>query len=537
MSIFSRGRAVFTWLPTEQVRAVRRVMLACGIVISTSTSTEAQFYRPGGFEGNTPVFRPRPRPPAPAPTAAKPVLKKHFKARVKIKQVKKVKRVRRTVGLIRREKPIGKDNSSGRKPRLATVSPPKKLRPPRRSRLTRKPFRKRPRPQLPPQSVDNRAPVMFGAPARAMTQLLLISLKQQQLVVYENGRRVAVTRVSTGKPGHATPIGIFSILEKRRHHRSNIYANAPMPFMQRLTWSGIALHEGDVPDYPASHGCIRLPGPFASGLFRFTRPGVHVVVSRHAATPFPIRHVLLPTWADPGRSASAPGTERTSLPQDGSVKRGDLVANARAGTASRPGAALPKPAALGMPQWTTDGSKGVRLLHPARLDEEDEGQPLRVLIRPLTREERLSGAKRLLQRLGYDAGRHDGKLTRKARGAISAFRRANGMRARGGPTPKFYAALYTAAGVAHPPALRLKVRQGSKALYAADVALEEPHRPLGTHLFLLVRKRHGLVGARVAWQGVAGIIGANGIRCRGREQRLGRVSRPRRVGPVAHCTH
>ena len=107
---------------------------------------------------------------------------------------------------------------------------------------------------------------------------MVISIPQQLLYLYRGGNLIAVSTVSTGKPGKDTPTGEFTILQKNKHHRSNIYSNAPMPFMQRLTWDGIALHAGQLPGYPASHGCIRLPMAFARQLFALTDLGVQVSV-------------------------------------------------------------------------------------------------------------------------------------------------------------------------------------------------------------------------------------------------------------------
>ena len=108
--------------------------------------------------------------------------------------------------------------------------------------------------------------------------LLLIDLKQQQAYVYRNGVRIARSSVSTGKAGYETPTGVFTILQKQREHYSNRYDNAPMPFMQRITWSGVALHAGHVPGYPASHGCVRLPYAFSERLFGITATGATVVI-------------------------------------------------------------------------------------------------------------------------------------------------------------------------------------------------------------------------------------------------------------------
>jgi hypothetical protein len=105
---------------------------------------------------------------------------------------------------------------------------------------------------------------------------LHVSIRDQRLYVYRGGTLVAVSTVSTGMPGHRTPTGEFSVLQKRVWHRSNLYSNAPMPYMQRLTWGGIALHAGHNPGYPASHGCIRLPHAFARRLFGETALGTRV---------------------------------------------------------------------------------------------------------------------------------------------------------------------------------------------------------------------------------------------------------------------
>ena len=92
------------------------------------------------------------------------------------------------------------------------------------------------------------------------------------------------------RPGHRTPTGVFSVIGKERWHRSNIYSGAPMPFMQRITWSGVAMHAGVVPGYPASHGCIRLPAGFAPQLFGMTKMGARVVVTPRDVEPVEFSH-------------------------------------------------------------------------------------------------------------------------------------------------------------------------------------------------------------------------------------------------------
>ncbi len=109
--------------------------------------------------------------------------------------------------------------------------------------------------------------------------IAVVSLAHQRISVYGREGLLAQSAVSTGQPGHRTPTGVFSVLQKNRYHQSNIYSGAPMPYMQRITWSGIALHAGVVPGYPASHGCIRLPSHFAVELWGMTKPGARVIVA------------------------------------------------------------------------------------------------------------------------------------------------------------------------------------------------------------------------------------------------------------------
>ncbi|MDX3901202.1 MAG: L,D-transpeptidase family protein [Sphingobium sp.] len=114
---------------------------------------------------------------------------------------------------------------------------------------------------------------------------MVVSIERQMVHVYAGDELVGMASISTGMAGHGTPTGQFSILQKRQWHRSNIYSNAPMPYMQRLTWDGIALHAGHNPGYPASHGCIRLPLAFAKRLFALTQIGTLVSVQRGEISP------------------------------------------------------------------------------------------------------------------------------------------------------------------------------------------------------------------------------------------------------------
>ncbi|SNS99106.1 L,D-transpeptidase catalytic domain [Tardiphaga sp. OK246] len=140
--------------------------------------------------------------------------------------------------------------------------------------------------------------------------VIAISIERQSLRVFDANGLFAETPVSTGMRGHSTPMGVFSIIQKNKWHRSNIYSGAPMPYMQRITWSGIALHAGALPGYPASHGCIRMPMAFATKIWGWTRMGARVIIAPGEISPAEISHPLL------AAQKIAPGPVAAAAPQD-----------------------------------------------------------------------------------------------------------------------------------------------------------------------------------------------------------------------------
>src|SRR6266704_1419474 len=138
-----------------------------------------------------------------------------------------------------------------------------------------------------PETVTLKPGEYVWEPERAPEGPLLIvaSIIEQVAYVYRNGIRIARSSVSTGRPGHRTPTGIFTILEKEVHHTSSIYKGAEMPYMERVTWGGIALHAGNLPGYPDSHGCIRLPLEFSKLLFGVTMKGATVIIADTHSAP------------------------------------------------------------------------------------------------------------------------------------------------------------------------------------------------------------------------------------------------------------
>src|SRR5215468_3083310 len=123
--------------------------------------------------------------------------------------------------------------------------------------------------------------------------MAIVSLRNQRITVYDAKGWVLRAPVSSGQKGRETPAGIFSVIEKQAEHYSNLYDDAYMPHMQRITWSGIALHGGVLPGYAASHGCVRMPYAFAQHLFGLTDIGLRVIILRDDVAPADIEHPAL----------------------------------------------------------------------------------------------------------------------------------------------------------------------------------------------------------------------------------------------------
>ena len=135
--------------------------------------------------------------------------------------------------------------------------------------------------------------------------VVIVSLDEQMAHVYRNGIAIGWANVSSGKPGHETPTGVFVTLQKDKDHHSSKYNNAAMPYTQRLTWDGVALHAGGLPGYPSSHGCVHLPSAFAAALFDVSPKGMTVVVSSERSAPVEVAHPSLLSPVDPKTGAEA----------------------------------------------------------------------------------------------------------------------------------------------------------------------------------------------------------------------------------------
>lgn len=305
---------------------------------------------------------------------------------------------------------------------------------------------------------------------------IIVSRKDQRLRVYRGQEIIATSRVSTGKAGHSTPTGIFSILEKRRQHYSNIYDSAPMPYMQRLTWSGIALHEsGSVPNYPASHGCVRLPRGFASKLFSMTERGAHVVIANREAEPELIRSERL---FQPEDVQLANKLTELSLGPGQPIKGHGKIALLDDRPSEDPLAAKV--------------SMRLNLLDQVKRDN----SPIRVFITRQPRGNLVREVQVVLNELGFDAGEPDGLAGKATYGAVRAFIKSRNDSIEGGDKPlkavidkTLLTALYHAAGKGEVPTGHIYVRSRFKPLFDAPIMIKNPQEPLGAHLLTATHSR------------------------------------------------
>jgi len=214
-------------------------------------------------------------------------------------------------------------------PMIPEILPPPTLLPPVREPQVVRPALVKPAPKAvkPKGPVDALKPGQFvwvAQDAYEGPMKIVIVLDIQRMYVFQNDKLIGFSTISSGKKGKETPTGVFTILQKNVDHKSNLYSNAPMPYMQRLTWDGIALHGGHLPGYPASHGCIRLPHAFAKSLYGVTQMAQEVVVLKDTSTPVkrpepqpvvPLPPVIVPPVAPPAVTAPALTPQRQPQPQ------------------------------------------------------------------------------------------------------------------------------------------------------------------------------------------------------------------------------
>ena len=377
----------------------------------------------------------------------------------------------------------------------------------------------------------------------------VISLGGQRVSVYSSDGLYARAPVSTGRPGHPTPMGIFNIIGKERLHHSNIYSGAPMPYMQRITWSGVAMHEGVLPGYPASHGCIRMPHEFAQRMFGVTQGNERVIITRQDIAPAPFSHARLPVPAllpDPAQESQASisgrllqnalassgretgGAEKVSVKAEGSEAQPE--GEARKLLNPHDFAVAMKAKAAKNAQDVASAASPARAAISARAKEMQAASVdlKKALVAFINAKERLEGAERQLQKASGDAAVNAANAAKaeaeakvkeaeaqvetakraKAQkdddwaAALQAYKDFDGVQRAAADSVKFWNRRLSPVSVfISRKTQRLYVRQNYAKVFDVPVTIRDAEKPLGTHLFMAMPPEKGGAAdpARLRW--------------------------------------
>ncbi|MEO4044451.1 L,D-transpeptidase family protein [Hoeflea sp. CAU 1731] len=327
--------------------------------------------------------------------------------------------------------------------------------------------------------------------------LLIVSLDKQTIRVFSGDKLVKTSNVSSGKDGHRTPTGVFSILEKRRHHKSNIYSQAPMPYMQRLTWSGVALHESDsVPDQPASHGCVRLPEEFARQLFGYTDIGAHVIIVGEEKSPFAITHDNL-FYPPVEPAAEVAGDPQEKAKMSSVVEQASLVMVSSESTAN-------SESDVGSEYSLRSGVDVKDPVEAAKKEPEfaqEATDPVRILISRRTGRELVRDIQVMLNELGFNAGKEDGWMGPATSRAIIRFEKSLDLDPTGTLSMDLARKLHEASGRGPFKSGHIYVRRNFKSVFDAPVDISEPEKPLGAHFLSALAETPG--EDRIYWQSLS----------------------------------
>jgi L,D-transpeptidase catalytic domain len=338
------------------------------------------------------------------------------------------------------------------------------------------------------QKSESKKEAGFGEMPKGPLQIV-VSIETQRVTLFSNGVRVAQGPVSTGVPGHPTPMGVFSIIEKDRYHHSNLYSNAPMPYMQRVTWSGVALHEGVLPGYPASHGCIRMSHDFAQKLWRVTKLGVRVIVARHELAPIDFAHPnLFRPKPKPAEPSIAIGVTDGRSPTPAVVSQAEIAQTDSDQIGAQPQAAAERPPA--------DAAAHGQATDAPPAEQASEGAqtgglagPVQVMEVPAARND-AEDAPEIEQKSEPTAGDRSRAAPPPSDAAPSVSERpqpAPAVDPAKPPRIKAAEELITRSGqvavFVSRKEQRIYVRQGFVPLFDMPLVVEQPDQPLGTHVF------------------------------------------------------
>jgi hypothetical protein len=321
-------------------------------------------------------------------------------------------------------------------------------------------------------AIEAAAPRVAGAPIMAV-----VSLKSQQITIYDADGWILRAPVSSGQKGRETPAGVFSVIEKEAEHHSNLYDDASMPHMQRITWSGIALHGGPLPGYAASHGCVRMPYGFAERLFDKTRLGMRVIIAPSDAAPVEIAHpALFSPNPDAFAHAAALAAEAAAAAKKADETRTAAVIAAReAARATVPMRRLEDLKTRAEAQLAAaDAALGAAVSEEAKARAEDAKAK--------------AAAKATELRAQWEAAKAElqPKLdaVAPAREAVAAAENARAAAAKAASE----AALDPVSVFISRKTQRLYVRRGFEPILESPVTIADPDRPIGTHVFTAVAR-------------------------------------------------
>jgi hypothetical protein len=333
------------------------------------------------------------------------------------------------------------------------------------------------------QSIESRT---AGDPVMA-----IVSLRSQRISVYDAEGWILRAPVSSGQKGRETPAGIFSVLQKDAEHYSNLYEDGYMPHMQRLTWSGIALHGGPLPGYPASHGCVRMPFAFAARLFDATRLGMRVIVAPADVTPVEIAHpALFPAKSEASALAAARAAEANEAAKKADQAR--LAAMAASREAAR--AMMPVRVAENLKLRAEQQLAAAEATLASAISAEAKGQAEDAKTKALDRIAELraqwAAAKAELQpKLDAVAP------ARAAAAAAEAERAAAAQAAQDAARELEPVSMFISRKTQ-----RLYVRRAFQPIWDSPVTILDADRPVGTHVFTAMERTNGDTGMR--WSAV-----------------------------------
>lgn len=330
--------------------------------------------------------------------------------------------------------------------------------------------------------------------------MAIVSLRSQRITVYDNDGWIFRAPVSSGQSGRETPAGVFSIIQKQAEHYSNLYDDAYMPHMQRITWSGIALHGGVLPGRPASHGCVRLPYDFAERLFDATRLGMRVIVAPGDVAPVEIAH---PALLQPKPEAAALAAARAKEADEATAKADQVRFAAVSATREAARAMMPVRIAENLKARAEEqlaaAEAALGSAASSEAKEQAEQAKAKALDAIAALQAQLAAAKAELQpKLDAVAP------ARQAAVAAEAVRVAAVAAAR-----EVALDLEPVSVFVSRKTQRLYVRRSFQPVLESEVTIADPDRPLGTHVFTAMDRREG--DARLRWTAVS-LAGADGAK-------------------------